>query len=525
MNLKDLVIYQIYPRSFFDSNGDGIGDIQGICSKLDYLSSLGVNALWLSPIFVSPMKDGGYDIADYYHVDPLFGKDEDLFELIEKAKAKGIGIILDLVANHTSDQNPWFLESKKSKDNPYRDFYIWRDKEEINDIQSAFGGSAWTLDKTTGQYYFHLFAKEQPDLNWANPKLRDTMYQMMNYWLDKGVIGFRMDVIENIGKDIDAHIVNDGPRLHDYLHEMNQKCLAKHQAVSIGETWCSNNETRVLYLDPKREELNMIFQFDQLTMFFDPIFNKWVQKPFDLLAYKKAIFAHQLVHPKKVWNALFLENHDIARSIDRYGDRNSRKAIAKMLPATFLFQKGTPFIYQGEELGMINADIQNWNEIRDTEAFTMRPELAKKGMDEEMASKKALWTSRDNCRSPMQWNNSKNAGFSKAEPWLKVHDKELNEYNVENEEKDSKSILATYQKLLQLRKEHLSLIQEGKFVPLFEEDPKLFAYQMVLGEHVLSVVCVFSKQEAQIPSLSHLGKLIDAEGELGAPYSYSIYYR
>jgi glycosidase len=522
------IIYQIYPKSFLDSNGDGIGDIPGIISKLDYLKELGVDDIWLSPVFVSPMKDNGYDIADYRHIDPIFGTDEDMDCLLKEAKKRNLGIILDLVVNHTSSENPYFIEAKKSKDNPYRNYYIWRDHP--NSLQSTFSGSAWEFDKATNQYYLHLFTKEQPDLNWSNPELREKIYAMMNFWLDKGVKGFRMDVIEDIGKEPDFEVVANGPHLHDYIHEMNQRTFGPRGCIAIGECWNSDNENRILYLDPKREELSMVFQFDQITCFWDSKYGKWFQKPFDAKLLRNHIFAHENKDQDKVWNALFWENHDLPRSTSIYAKPLYRKDAAKMLLAINLFLKGTPFIYQGEELGMENGEL-NMSDIEDIESINIYHSLMEdSSLDKEEIEQNILKISRDNARTPMQWNDSKNAGFSTGKPWIKVADSLYSIRNVEEESHDPSSVLSFLKTAIKLRKnpKYKNIIIDGSFSPLYEENPTSFAFKRSLGNKSIYFYANFSSEPSLIPSSLPLNKIILSNGITKAminPYGFIITYK
>lgn len=519
------VIYQIYPKSFFDTNGDGIGDIPGIISKLDYLKDLGIDDIWLSPVFVSPMKDNGYDIADYRHIDPIFGTDEDMDNLLSEAKKRNLGIILDLVVNHTSSENWYFKQARLSKDNPYRNFYIWRDKP--NSLESVFSGSAWEFDSQTNQYYLHLFAKEQPDLNWDNPKMRNEIYSMMNYWLDKGVKGFRMDVIENIGKDPDRGIVANGPHLHDYLQEMNERTFGPRGGLAIGECWNSNNDNRILYLDPKRKELSMVFQFDQITAFWDEKYGKWFRKPFDLRTLKERIFAHESKDQDVAWNTLFWENHDLPRSVSIYSQPPYRKEAAKLLFAINAFLKGTPFIYQGEELGMENGELQI-SDLEDIESKNIFQVLSNDcTLNQEDVKRRILEISRDNARTPMQWDSSKNSGFTKGKPWLKVADSYYKTRNVQQESLNPDSVLNFYKKILHLRKKKKlqHIIVNGSFIPLEEESHTSFAFKRSLLGNSLVFYGNFSNEAIAVPSHYILKKTIISNGlfdEKLKPYGFVV---
>lgn len=497
---KDQIVYQIYPRSFSDSQSDGVGDIKGIVDKLDYLKDLGITTIWLSPIFSSPMEDGGYDIADYYHVDPLFGTDEDLDLLLKESKKRGLKILLDLVVNHTSDKHHWFLEAKKSKDNPYHDYYVWREKP--NALKSTFGGSAWEYNAETNEYYLHLFAKGQPDLNWQNPALRNDIYKMMNYWLDKGVYGFRMDVIENIGKDPDNLITANGPTLHPILQEMAASTFAKKDSMTVGETWCSNAETRVLYTDPKRHELNMVFLFDDFSHFENPKYGKWVRKPFVMKELREIIFHRQMVEQEKSWDTLYWNNHDLPRALNRYIDLKYRDEGAKMLLAANLFMRGTPFIYQGDEIGMVNGSFRSKEEYRDIETLNAYDELKSKGLDNKSIEKAIREVSRDNARVPMQWSSKAHFGFSNGQPWLKCSDDGI-AWTVEEETKNPRSVLSFYKKALLIWKDRQfrDLLKDGEFIPQYEESDCLWSYRRIHEGKTLEVIANFSNQTQKLPKI------------------------
>lgn len=358
------VVYQIYPRSFKDTNNDGIGDIQGIIEKLDYLATLGIDVIWLSPVYKSPMVDNGYDISDYQDIDEIFGSLDDMDQLIKEANQRGIKIVMDLVVNHTSDKHPWFLEAKKSIDNPYRDYYIWRNED--NGLRSIFGGSAWEYDENTKQYYFHNFAKEQPDLNWENPQVRNEIYEMINWWLKRGISGFRLDVIDLIGKEVDKKIIADGPKLHELIQEMNQHTFGNYDALTVGETWSATPESAKLYSDPKRNELNMIFQFEHMTLDWGK-HGKWTPIDLDFIKLKQILSKWQTeINPG--WNSLFWCNHDLPRIVSRWGnDGKYREESAKLFAIILHFMKGTPYIYQGEEIGMTNVKFPNLSDYNDVE--------------------------------------------------------------------------------------------------------------------------------------------------------------
>lgn len=471
------VIYQIYPRSFNDSNNDGLGDIKGITQKLDYLSDLGVNVLWLSPLYKSPMKDNGYDISDYRSVDPIFGTNEDLEELFTKSKERNIRIVMDLVVNHTSDQHEWFLESKKSKDNPYRDYYIWRD--EPNDLGSVFGGSAWTYDDTTNQYYFHQFAKEQPDLNWENEKVIQEIIDMINYWLEKGIGGFRLDVIDLIGKEVDKKILGNGPKLHPLLQRLHRESWGNYDVITVGETWGATPEIATLYSDPKRNELSMIFQFEHITKDWGE-FGKWKVNEFDFISFKQILSKWQ-TELTDGWNSLFWNNHDLPRVVSRWGnDTVYRVESAKLLATTLHLMKGTPYIYQGEEIGMTNVKFETLKEYNDVEIHGSYKDyvVKDKSLTHEEFMDGVYKMGRDNARTPMQWNSFKNGGFSNETPWLKVNPNYVN-INVEEALNDKDSIYYTYKELISLRKndKYKDLLLYGKYELLFESDPNLFVYR------------------------------------------------
>ena len=369
------VVYQIYPRSFNDSNGDGIGDINGIREKLDYLKELGIDVIWLSPVYKSPNDDNGYDISDYCDIMDEFGTMEDMDNLLKEANERGIKILMDLVVNHTSDEHKWFIEAKKSKDNEYRDYYIWRDPvdgHEPNELGSTFSGSAWQYDETTGQYYLHLFSKKQPDLNWENEKVRNEVYKMMNFWVDKGIGGFRMDVIDLIGKIPDKMITGNGPKLHEYLQEMNKAALEGNDLLTVGETWGATPEVAKLYSNPERKELSMVFQFEHIGLDQIEGKEKWDVKQLDLLDLKKVLSKWQIELEGQGWNSLFWNNHDLPRIVSRWGnDKEYRVESAKMLATILHGMKGTPYIYQGEEIGMTNVRFEDINEYNDIESLNM----------------------------------------------------------------------------------------------------------------------------------------------------------
>ena len=446
------VVYQIYPRSFMDANGDGIGDLEGIISKLDYLQTLGVDVIWLSPVYQSPMQDNGYDISDYQAIAAEFGDLATMDRLLAEARQRGIGIIMDLVVNHTSSEHPWFKQARASRDNPYRDFYIWRDQPSA--MQSIFGGSAWTLDEQTGQYYFHLFADGQPDLNWENPQVREAIHQMMNWWLDRGVAGFRMDVIDLIGKDIDQNITANGPKLHTYIQAMNRATFGPRDVLTVGETWGADPAIAQLFSDPAREELSMVFQFEHISLGWDAEHGKWRAKKLDLIGLKQVFSRWQLELQGKGWNSLFWNNHDLPRAVSRFGnDGRYRVESAKMLATLLHFMQGTPYVYQGEEIGMTNVRfgrLEDYNDIELHSAY--REKVIEQGAFTHAEMMDGIYQhGRDNARTPMQWNGTAQAGFTTGKPWLAVNPN-FHEINTAQALDDEDSIFHFYRQLIALRR-------------------------------------------------------------------------
>ena len=493
---KSAVIYQIYPRSFCDSNGDGIGDLQGIISKLDYLKELGIDAIWLSPVYRSPQDDNGYDISDYQDIDPLFGTLEDMDQLIAEAKKRGIRIIMDLVLNHSSDEHPWFLEAKKSRDNPYHDYYVWRDGVEgiyPNDLKAGFGGPAWQWVPECGQYYLHQFSVKQPDLNWDNPKVREEIYKMIQWWVDRGIGGFRLDVIDKIAKEPDRMVMEEGTMLHPYLKEMSKAVFQQKELVTVGEAWSATPERALLYSNPDGSELSMVFQFEHILLDQQPGKEKWDLAPLPFVQFKEILAKWQKALYQKGWNSLFFENHDLPRSVSRFGnDGRYRVESAKMLATCLHGMQGTPYIYQGEEIGMTNTRMEI-EEYRDIELLNMYKERIEKGYPREEVMKSIYAKGRDNARTPMQWDDTENAGFTKGTPWLKVNPN-YREINAENAKKDPDSIFRYYQKLIQLRKS-LPILTEGAFDLLLPQDPSIFAYTRTDGTDQLLILCNFTDQE------------------------------
>lgn len=501
---QETTVYQVYPRSFKDSNGDGIGDLQGIISRLDYLQNLGIGAIWLSPVYRSPNDDNGYDISDYQNIMKEFGTMNDMGELISEAKKRNIRIVMDLVVNHTSDEHKWFIESKKSKDNPYRDFYIWRDPKDggvPNKLESSFSGSAWQFDEKTGQYYLHLFSKKQPDLNWENEKVRQAVYKMMNFWIDKGIGGFRMDVIDLIGKQPDKMITGNGPKLHEYLQEMNQATFGGKDMLTVGETWGATPEIAKLYSSPERHELSMVFQFEHSGLDQQPGKEKWDLQPLDIGKLKKVLAKWQTELGDEGWNSLFWNNHDLPRIVSRWGnDQEYRVPSAKMLAILLHMMKGTPYIYQGEEIGMTNKPIKDFSEISDIESRNMYRERIAKGYKKADIIKSINTKGRDNARTPIQWNESAQAGFTTGTPWLEVNPN-YKSINVQDALNDSNSIFYTYKKLIQLRKDNPIMIW-GDF-KLLETEPDIFVFERIYQSEKWLIVNNFSNDihRLQLPDI------------------------
>ena len=512
---KESVVYQIYPKSFKDSNGDGVGDIRGIIQKLDYLKELGVNVLWISPMLESPQDDNGYDISDYRRIYEEYGTMEDYEELLCEAHKRSIRILMDLVVNHTSDEHNWFIESRKSKDNPYRDYYIWKDPvngKEPNNWGGAFGGSAWEYDPQTQMYYLHLFSKKQPDLNWENEKVRQEVYDMMKFWCEKGIDGFRMDVISMISKDQrfpDGEMNNGlygdfgpycvhGPRVHEFLQEMNQKVLSKYDIMTVGETAGVTIEEAQKYAGEDRNELNMVFQFEHVESGCGD-YGKWTTQKYDFKEFKNIMIKWQEKLQGKAWNSLFLGNHDQPRSVSRFGNDNPvyRETSAKMLATCIHMMQGTPYVYQGEELGMTNIYFDKLEDYRDIESINYFEEFTESGlMTPEHMMKCLMLRSRDNARTPMQWDDSKQAGFTEGEPWIKVNPN-YKKINAAQQLEDPDSVFHYYQKLIRLRKEK-DIIVYGEFEPLYREDEQIFAYTRKQDQEKLLTVCNFSDKNAEV---------------------------
>ena len=549
---KESVVYQIYPKSFKDSNGDGIGDIKGIIEKLDYLKELGVNVLWISPMLESPQDDNGYDISDYRRIYEDYGTMEDYEEMLSEAHKRDIKVLMDLVVNHTSDEHNWFIESRKSKDNPYRDYYIWKDPvngKEPNNWGGVFGGSAWEYDEKTQMYYLHLFSKKQPDLNWENEKVRREVYDMMTFWCEKGIDGFRMDVISMISKnqafpdgevknglygDFNPYCVH-GPRIHEFLQEMNKEVLSRYDIMTVGETSGVTIEEAQKYAGEDRNELNMVFQFEHVE---DACGNhgKWTTAKFNFRDFKKTMIKWQEELQGKAWNSLFLGNHDQPRSVSRFGNDNPayRETSAKMLATCLHMMQGTPYVYQGEELGMTNAYFDKLEDYRDIESINFFTELTEAGiMTPEYMMKCLMLRSRDNARTPMQWDDSAQGGFTSGEPWIRINPN-YKEINAVQQLGDPDSVFHYYQKLIRLRKEK-DIIVYGDFEALCRDDDKIFAYTRKLDQKKLLTVCNFSDQNAEmdIPEefagaqclITNLGRTVFDRNFVLRPYEAFVLYK
>jgi oligo-1,6-glucosidase len=515
---KESVVYQIYPRSFRDSNGDGIGDIRGIIEKLDYLKNLGIDVIWLSPVYQSPNDDNGYDISDYQQIMDEFGTMDDWEELLAEIHHRGMKLIMDLVVNHSSDEHAWFVESRKSKDNAYRDYYIWRpgkDGHEPNNWESTFSGSAWEYDENTDEYFLHLFSKKQPDLNWENEKLRDEIYSMMKWWLDKGIDGFRMDVINFISKSPELpdapnpegkkyvgggqYYIN-GPRIHEFLQEMNQKVLSQYDVLTVGEMPGASVEDAKLYTDSERNELHMVFTFEHMSLDSGP-HGKWDLKPLQLRDLKENLTKWQTGLHGVGWNSLYLNNHDQPRMVSRFGnDTKYRVESAKML-ATFLHMlQGTPYVYQGEEIGMTNVRFESIDDYKDIETLNMYREKVIDGSESSEKVMESIYAKgRDNARTPMQWDASEHAGFTSSKPWIRVNPN-YKEINAAAAVQDENSIYHYYRQLINLRKSH-DIIVYGEYQLIDEENERVYSYLRSYGEQKLLVVANFSAEDVtyQVP--------------------------
>ena len=525
---KESVVYQIYPRSFCDSNGDGIGDLNGITGKLDYLKELGIDVIWLSPVYKSPNDDNGYDISDYQAIMDEFGTMEDFDRMLATAHEKGIKIMMDLVVNHTSDEQKWFIESRKSTDNPYRDYYIWRPAKEDgslpNNWGSCFSGPAWEYDKTTDMYFLHLFSKKQPDLNWDNPAVRQDVFDMMNWWLKKGVDGFRMDVISLISKEpglpdketgingyATFNVSANGPHVHEYLQEMRQKALNNADTITVGECSGVTLEEAKKYARSDEKELNMVFQFEHMDVDSDEKSGKWTTRKMDLRDLKKILTRWQKGLQDIAWNSLYWENHDQPRSVSRFGNDSDeyREISAKMLATCIHMMQGTPYVYQGEELGMTNCPFNTLDNFRDLESINAFHELTEQGkMTEEDMMAAIGYKGRDNARTPMQWDDSAYAGFSTANPWIMVNPN-YTKINAKDQVNREDSVFKYYQKLIKLRHES-ELIVYGTYDLILDDDKDIYAYIRTLGDEKLIVYCNFSEntREVELPEEFTNGKVL-----------------
>ncbi len=549
---QEAVVYQVYPRSFQDSNGDGIGDLQGIIQHLDYIKNLGATVIWLNPIYASPNDDNGYDISDYRKIMTDFGTMEDFDQLLTLAHEKGLKIMMDLVVNHTSDEHHWFMESRKSKKNKYRDYYFWRDSKNgnpPNNWKSNFSGSAWQFDETTGQYYLHLFSKKQPDLNWDNSLVRQEVFDLMKFWLDKGVDGFRMDVINLISKkqglpddpnasktaveDAMSWIAN-GPKVHDYLQEMNQKVLSKYNVITVGETPSASTQDAIKYTGFDRHELEMVFQFEHMGLDWSQSgLGKWSTNKVSLIELKEVMSRWQTALNGKAWNSLYWNNHDQPRIVSRFGNDSSKYRVlsAKMLGLLLHFMQGTPYIYQGEEIGMTNVHFDNIADYKDLETLNAYHEIVE---DEKQISAQQMMayihhSSRDNARTPMQWDATKNAGFTDGNPWIKVNPA-YKQINVSEALNDPNSIYYFYKKMNELREKY-DVIVYGDYELLDPDDPEVYAYIRKLEEKSILVIANFSVNKVirKYTDLNTNNKLLignydDDKGDILRPYESKVYY-
>lgn len=498
---KKAVVYQVYPKSFNDTTGSGVGDLAGVTEKLDYLKELGITVIWLSPVYESPGDDNGYDISNYEQIDPAFGTMEDMEQLITEAKKRGIYIVMDLVVNHTSDEHEWFEEAKSSRDNPYRDYYIWQDPVDggvPNDLQSTFGGSAWEYSEETGQYYLHLFSKKQPDLNWENPAMRQDVYQMMNFWLDKGIGGFRLDVIDLIGKQPDQLVTADGPKLHEYLQEMNEATFGHQDVLTVGETWSATVQNAKQYSNPDGSELSMVFQFEHILLDQQDDGEKWDLKPLNLVDLKRTLAKWQTELGDEGWNSLFWNNHDTPRIVSRWGnDEEYRQESAKLFAILLHLMKGTPYIYQGEEIGMINYEMTSLDDIYDIESINMYHERLAAGHSEADILTSINAKGRDHARTPMQWyGDQAHAGFTSGQPWIPVNDN-FTEINVAQNLAEEDSVFATYQQLIQYRRDH-DIVVKGDFQLLYPDHPAVFAYKRQWQDDAFVVFANVSEEEQTV---------------------------
>ncbi|QDD81870.1 alpha,alpha-phosphotrehalase [Bacillus cereus] len=508
------VVYQIYPKSFNSYYNRETGDIKGVTEKLDYLKELGVDYIWLTPIYQSPQNDNGYDVSDYYSIDPSYGTMEEFEELLAEAKVRNIEIMLDIVVNHSSTEHKWFKEAKEDKNSPYRNYYIWRDEK--NNWQSKFGGSAWKYDEKTEQYYLHLFDETQADLNWGNEKLREEVYDMMRFWLDKGVTGFRLDVINLISKDQcflndegstatsdGRKYYTDGPRVHEYLQEMNRNVFAGKDVITVGEMSSTTIDNCIKYSNPERNELSMTFSFHHLKVDY-PNGDKWTKAEFDFIKLKEIMSNWQIEMQKGGgWNALFWCNHDQPRIVSRFGDDGKyRNESAKMLATAMHMLQGTPYIYQGEEIGMTNPKFESIEQYRDVESLNIYDIKLKEGLSKEEIIGILKQKSRDNSRTPMQWNEEMNSGFTTSTPWISAAEN-FKEINVEKALEDKESVFYHYKKLIELRKTY-DVITEGEYAILDKNDPKIWAYTRTTESEVLLVINNFYGEEITYSVPAHV---------------------
>ncbi|EGQ4315839.1 alpha,alpha-phosphotrehalase [Staphylococcus pseudintermedius] len=520
---KKSVVYQIYPKSFNDTTGNGEGDLKGIIEKLDYLQFLGVDYLWLTPIYDSPMNDNGYDIRDYYQVNAQFGHKDDLRTLIDEAHARGLKMMLDIVINHTSTEHEWFQQAQQSVDNPYRDYYFFRRSEDgpPTNWLSKFGGNAWQYDEQTDAYYLHLFDVTQADLNWDNPEVRHALYEMINYWIDFGVDGFRFDVINLISKDtfedsneIGKEYYTDGPRVHDYIHEMNRHTFGDRDMMTVGEMSSTSIDHCIQYTNPERQELSSVFNFHHLKVDYRDG-QKWTNQKFDLLQLKQILMEWQTkMYAGNGWNAIFWCNHDQPRVVSRFGSDATealRQQSAKTLAIALHLLQGTPYIYQGEEIGMTDPHFQSIQQYRDVESLNAYREMREAGIDEAEILTILGQKSRDNSRTPMQWNDEAHAGFTTGTPWIEVANN-YNTVNVEAAMADPESILYTYKKLIQLRHEH-DIVTYGEVVPRYLDHPQLFVYERrYQGDTWLIIVNMTSEKVTLPEDLDRSGSVVLQNG-------------
>ncbi|WP_462421839.1 alpha,alpha-phosphotrehalase [Salinicoccus sp. Marseille-QA3877] len=507
---KKSVVYQIYPKSFNDSNGDGTGDIQGIIQKLDYLQLLGVDYIWLTPVYESPMNDNGYDISNYYEINPQFGTKEDLQELLDEAHKRDLKVMMDLAFNHTSTEHPWFVESRKSKDNPYRDYYIWKDgtyDTPPTNWESKFGGNAWAYDDDTNQYYLRLFDITQADLNWENEKVRHEIYDMINYWIDFGIDGFRFDVVNLLSKGefknsdgAGKEFYTDGPRIHEYIHEMNRQTYGDKEVMTVGEMSSTTIDHCIKYTNPKRQELNSVFNFHHLKVDY-PNDEKWTKASYDFIQLKETLMKWQLgIYEGDGWNAIFWCNHDQPRVVSRFGKddtEENRQRSAKMLAISLHGLQGTPYIFQGEELGMTNPGFSRIDQYRDVESLNAYDMLRDKGLSYQEVIEILKEKSRDNARTPMHWDDSRNGGFTDGDPWIEVAGN-YSEINAEKAVEDNNSVFYTYKKLIDLR-HNMEILTTGDIRPLLMKDKDLFAYERTLSGESLLVISNYSDKMIPYP--------------------------